>query len=335
MKNSVQAPGLLYRMMQQYKEAQLLFAGIELDVFFYLQEAVTAVAVAGKTGYDARNLALFLNSLAAIGLLEKNGDRFQNTPVAEVFLNRHSELYLGEYLAFRNRMTSLDQVVARVRQGPDVSIRQHNQGSRVYNFRELARLSAVEIYTGRVQDFLQAVQSVFLPDSALHVLDLGGGSGMLAIETLTQFPRASGVIFEHPQVADIPEQFVKERRLMDRLQVWRGDFMTDDIGDGYDLIVASGIFDFASADLPGMAGKIARALRPHGYLYLVSHQVSADFLSPKEVIVGWLPSHLDGLDLLQSRQSIEAALTQAGLTKASRDAAGAAGGLRGELYHFV
>ncbi|SHI75650.1 methyltransferase family protein [Propionispora hippei] len=71
MKNPVQAPGALYRMMQQYKEAQLLLAGIQLDVFSHLQEAVTAAAVAGETRYDARNLALFLNSLAAIGLLEK------------------------------------------------------------------------------------------------------------------------------------------------------------------------------------------------------------------------------------------------------------------------
>ncbi len=336
MKNPGQNPGMLYRMTQQFKEAQLLFAGIELDVFSYLQEEAEAGVVAAQTGYDARNLALFLNSLAAIGLLKKNGEYFQNTPVAEAFLNRNSSFYLGEYLVFWNEMTSLQRVAEQVRMGPDAGTQQHNQGGRVYNFRELARLSATEIYTGRVQSFLQAIRGVFLPDSALQLLDLGGGSGMMAIECAAHFPQASGVIFEHPLVADIPEQFVKERGLADRLAVWRGDFTTDDIGTGYDLIIASGVLDFASADLPGMAARIARALRPHGYLYLVSHQVSADFLTPKESIVNWLSSHLDGLNLLQSRQIIDAALAAAGLTKMSQQAqAGVISGLVGELYHFA
>lgn len=336
MKNPGQNPGMLYRMTQQFKEAQLLFAGIELDIFSHLSAEASAIAVAGQTGYDARNLALFLNSLVAIGLLKKNGECFQNTPVAEVFLNRHSSFYLGEYLVFWNEMTSLHRVAERVRLGPDVGIQQHNQGGRVYNFRELARLSATEIYTGRVQSFLQAIRDIFSPASALRLLDLGGGSGMMAIECAAHFPQASGVIFEHPLVADIPEQFVKERGLASRLAVWHGDFTTDDIGTGYDLIIASGILDFASADLPGMANRIAEALQPQGYLYLVSHQVGEDFLTPKESIVNWLSSHLDGLNLLQSRQSIDAALAAAGLTKMSQQAqAGVISGLVGELYHFA
>lgn len=84
------SPRKFLGMLQQYRETQLLFAGISLKVFDYLKHDTSAEKIASITGYDERNLILFLNSLAAIGLLEKNNHQFRNTPETELFLNQNN-----------------------------------------------------------------------------------------------------------------------------------------------------------------------------------------------------------------------------------------------------
>jgi hypothetical protein len=327
------SPKGFYRMIQQYKEAQLLFAAIKLDIFTYLSDYTTVSLVAAQTGYNERNLAFFLNSLASIQLLEKKNTSFRNTPQTGLYLNRNSPLYLGEYLLFWNQMTGLEQTEELVRTGPNAAVQLHNQGVRVYNFRELARLSATEMRTGRIQSFLQAAVPLFSPTAPLKLLDLGGGSGMMAIEFVSRFSGASGLIFEHPSVADVPEQFVRERQLTGRLSIMRGDFTVDSIGTGYDLIIASGILDFANANLAALMEKLARALAPSGYLYLVTHEVSDDYLSPKESIIGWLSSHLAGLDILLTKREINLALANARFKKIElQPIGGVIQNLHGEFY---
>lgn len=327
--------GIFYQMFQQYKETELLAAGIRLDVFSHLTVETTAEEIAAAAGYDARNLGLFLDSLVSIGLLRKDGQRYGNTPETETFLVRQSPYYLGEYLLFWQKMTGLDNVEERVRQGPDRGVQTHNKGPQVYNFRELARLSAKEVYAGRVQSFLQMVSPLFAPDAPVRILDLGGGPGMLAIEFVNAFPAASGSIFEHPAVADIPAGFVAGRGLGERLSVKQGDFTVDDIGGGYDLIIASGIMDFAGDKPQALAEKMAGALKPGGYLYLVCHNVGRDLLSPKESIVNWLSSRLAGLDILLTKETVEAALGAAGFRKIrEQKQGGVIQKLAGEIYQL-
>lgn len=327
-----QSPRNLLKMVQHYKEAQLLFAGIKLDIFSHLHDFLSAKQLAVETGYNERNLAFFLNSLAAIGLLEKYEQTFCNVPEADLFLNRSSSYYIGEYIIFRNEMTNLDKVEDQIRFGPTL-VNHQEQSAKAYDFQQLARLSATEIRTGRVQSFLHGVSQLIEITVPVKFLDLGAGSGMMSIELANRYPTASGILLEQPGVADVPDQLVREHQLQHRLSILQGDFTTDPLGEDYDLIIASGILDFASSDLDGMTAKLAKSLSPAGYLYLVTHKVSDDYLSPKESIVGWLSSHLAGLDILLTKTAIEASLAKAGFQKkATSPLAGAMESLQGEFY---
>jgi aromatic ring-cleaving dioxygenase len=118
-----------------------------------------------------------------------------------------------------------------------------------------------------------------------------------------------GVIFEHPSVADLPRKLLAERGLEERITVLSGDFNVDDIGDGYDLIIALG-YRFCQGLFRQHDQQAESGPHPEGYLYLVSHDVSEDYQSPKESILGWLSSHLDGLDILLTKKTIESALAK-------------------------
>ncbi|WP_432407516.1 methyltransferase [Wukongibacter sp. M2B1] len=327
------SPKCFYRMVQNYKEAQLLFAAIELDIFSHLEEFIHFKDVALKTGYNEKNLRLFLNSLVSIGLLEKQDDNYKNTPVVDCYLNKERDLYLGEYILFREKMMGLGKIQERVKNGPIQKVVDNNKGVEVYDFYKLAKLSMKEMYTGRIQSFLEASELLFSENGDLRILDLGGGSGIMAIEFIKKYPNSTGVIFEHPSVSELPKELVKEMELEDRIKVLSGDFTIDDIGKDYDIIIASGVLDFAKDNLQDMVKKLYKALNTSRYLYLVSHDVDEDHTSPKESIVGWLSSHLDGLDILLNKKSICKALEVAGFQKLEKDdVRGIMENLLGEVY---
>lgn len=322
-----------YRLLHQKRETELFLSALRLHIFSELASWKTAEAAAEKNGLNGRNLSLYLNALACIGLLEKEGEYYRNTPESNEFLNENSPLYLGESLLFREQMMSLDHLEERLKIGPDKKIVQNNSGVEVFDFYELARVSIPEMYAGRVQALKAAAQQLFEGSGPQKILDLGGGSGILAIELVLAFQGCQGVVFEHSSVTHLPEQLILERGLSERISVMKGDFNTDEIGNGYDLIIASGILDFAKDHLDALLDKLHCALTTHGYLYIVSHEVSEDYQSPPEGILGWLSSHLDGLDLLLTKKTIEEALERHGFRCIKASAVGGVfKGLSGKFY---
>jgi hypothetical protein len=99
------------------------------------------------------------------------------------------------------------------------------------------------------------------------------------------------------------------------------------------LVIASGVLDFAKDHLDSVMNKLYNALTSNGYLYVVTHNVSEDYQNPPESILGWLSSHLDGLDVLLTKKDIEHALTRHGFQQMHSNAAdGIFEGLQGEFY---
>jgi len=131
-----------------------------------------------------------------------------------------------------------------------------------------------------------------------------------------------------------PRTLVAERGLADYVSVVAGNFNADDIGVDYDVIIASGILDFAKEHLDAFLKKLHRALTPNGYLYLVAHAtVSDDYQSPPESILGWLSGNLEGLDAILTKKTIDDALSKQGFRLVQTgEVGGAFKGLYGEFY---
>lgn len=330
-------PARFYRILQQQKETQVLLAALRLDVFSFLDRPITVTVLSDLLHYDRTNLNYFLKALVSIGILQKQGELFSNTEEGKLYLSKNSELYLGEYFLFWDKKTSLNNLEGLVVNGAKAAgnaVKPHG----FYDFHELARLAAVEIKTGRVQSFLQSAGKILEEKGGTDVklLDLGGGSGLMAIEFAKQYPLSNAVIFEHPAVVDIPLSQITKENLEARVSVIAGDFTKDDIGTGYTVVVASGILDFAGKNLENLIKRIHNACRMGAYLYLVSHDVSDDLTSPKEAIIGWLSSHLAGLDILMPKSRIKKALQDGGFQPLQQsEQAGVIARLQGEWYKRI
>lgn len=301
-------PQRYYELLHSCQVAQLFFASLKLEIFSHLDQWISPQQLAQKMQLHDKDLKYVLSALAATQLIEKNGSQYRNTPDGQAFLSKNSDYYIGETLLFREQMTSLADM-------DDKMTHSQKTVQPPYNFARLAEAVVPEMYaTGRVEAFLREIDQLF-PDkkALLNILDIGGGSGILSIEFVKQYPQSTAYVFEHPAVAPVSRKIIRQYCAQDMVHVIEGDFNRDDLGGTYDLVIASGILDFVSLNISDFMVKIASSLKQTGYLLLIGQH--RDETEPSaQNILNWLSGHLNGLPSAPSGTEIALALNHASLT---------------------
>ncbi|MBA4407721.1 acetylserotonin O-methyltransferase, partial [bacterium] len=81
-----------------------------------------------------------------------------------------------------------------------------------------------------------------------HMLDVGGGSGAFAMEFIKKNPNMNAVVFDLPNVIPITGRYVAEERMTEKFSFLSGNYLTNDLGNGYDLILLSAIVHINSLE---------------------------------------------------------------------------------------
>lgn len=309
METSNPTPSRYYRLLHQQREAQLLLAVLRLDLFTYLDQWTCAAELTASVGFTEHQLGLVLEALAAAGFIQEETSRYRNTAEAAEYLSRNSRHCIRDALLFRSQMTTLADM--------DLLVAFNGESAAAgmpYDFAGLAEAVVPEMYaTGRVEAFLREMEKPF-PDRAkpLQVLDVGGGSGLLAIEFVLQYPNSEAIVFEHPGVAGTTRRIIARYDVQERVKVQEGDFNRDPFHGSYDLVVASGVLDFAGECLSDLLGRMRAVLAPGGFL-LVIGQYSQRESRDSAAVLAWLSGRLAGLPAGPDAGELEQACRTAGL----------------------
>ena len=87
---------------------------------------------------------------------------------------------------------------------------------------------------------------IFHPNRTL--LDLGGGSGGLAIGVTEECPHIHGAVGDLPEVVAITQRFIEEAETKDRLSVMSADALSGSIDGSFDAVVMSSFIQILSQD---------------------------------------------------------------------------------------
>ncbi|RJR41159.1 MAG: hypothetical protein C4567_09860, partial [Deltaproteobacteria bacterium] len=88
----------LLNMARGFQAAKMLMVAVDLAVFDFLEEPRSAVEAAAWLKANGRAAGIFLNGLAALGLLVKEMDYFRNSDLASRYLVHGKEDYRGEII---------------------------------------------------------------------------------------------------------------------------------------------------------------------------------------------------------------------------------------------
>ncbi len=273
----------LMSMARGFSAAKMLTVAVNLAVFDFLDSPRSAVEVAARLKADARAAGIFLNGLAALGLLVKEVDYFHNSKIVSRYLVQGKDDYRGaiikhlEHTWERGWNGLQNTVLTGHPQGVepetwvDTRPRRDEEGVRafIWGMHAVARDLAPEV-------------TPKLPLSGVRrLLDLGGGPATYAIAFAQANPDLRATVFDLPGPSDIARENIAKHGLSSRIDVLSGNFLKDDIGSSYDFIWISQILHSHDQEQCRLIiCKAAAALAPGGRVAIQDFFLNPDGCTP-------------------------------------------------------
>ncbi|MDB4952947.1 MAG: O-methyltransferase family 2 [Myxococcales bacterium] len=252
--------------------AKAAMTAVDLGVFGELargpreeKELATALGFAGRGARD------FFDALVAIGLLERRGQTYANTPMAEQYLDPSKPSYIGGVFEMTNQR--LYPVWCELAVALQTGLPRNEAKDENDYYANLGRSSDRLAVFLRGMTGLSAAASRAIAEQApwgdyRTFLDVGGAEGGLAVRIASAHPHLTGGCFELPGVAGYFDAYVARFGLSDRLQFHGGDFFEDPLPKA-DVIVMGHVLHNWNLDQKRALVRKAYAALPPGGMLLV------------------------------------------------------------------
>jgi ubiquinone/menaquinone biosynthesis C-methylase UbiE len=266
-----------FRQACSYWQSKILLTALRFDLFTVLaDQALSAAALAAQLGAAEQGLTILLDALVALGLLVKQDQRYANTPFASVALDRTKPSFCGYMPLFDAHCWELwgrleDAIRSGSCPGQDTLFQADPLGTELLlrglhaDALRLAPVLATRLDLRRRR----------------RLLDLGGGAGTYAIAFCQASPGLTAVIFDLPGPLALAQSVVSEAGLTDRISLIAGDFHTDVLPRGFDLVLLSNVLHGQSAQTnQRILSEVYHALEPEGELIVRDVLMNEDRTSP-------------------------------------------------------
>jgi len=229
-------PNEIREMAMAFQKSRILLTAVELDLFTLLGlDHIPAGQVAQHLGTDVAATTRLLNAIAALHLIGKKDNRFHNTPESFMYLSKNGASYQGGLMHSNHLWDTWSNLTEVVKAGRASHLSEiNNRGEGWLN----AFIHAMHD-RGKKQAPEQ-VAKINL-NKVERLLDLGGGSGCYTMEFLRQKPQIKAGIFDLPNVIPITKRLITGEGFSDQIELFSGDYTTDMLPGGYDLIFLSAI----------------------------------------------------------------------------------------------
>jgi 2-polyprenyl-3-methyl-5-hydroxy-6-metoxy-1,4-benzoquinol methylase len=251
--------------------SKTLLSAVEMGVFTELTHGPAELDhLAGRVGLHPRSARDFLDALVALGFLRRVDGEYSNTPETEVFLDRHKPSYIGGMLEMANARLfgHWNHLTEGLRTG-----RLQNEAK---DDSTDSPFMALYADPERLKGFLKAMSGIShganmaiakkAPWAKYKTfVDVGAAQGDLAVQIALANPHLTGIGFDLPPVGPIFDEYAEANGVSDRVSFQPGDFFTEALPDGVDVITMGHILHDWDVDEKKMLVKKAYdALNPAG-----------------------------------------------------------------------
>jgi ubiquinone/menaquinone biosynthesis C-methylase UbiE len=223
-------------------------------------QQLTVAEVGVKISANERGLAMLLNGLTAMGLLEHNGSRYNNTDFGLSYLVKGKPGYIGYIIMHHFHLVDAwAKLHEAVVLGRPVEKRSHGE--------EVERESFQMGMFNLAMAIAPAIAASVNLEGRQHLLDLGGGPGTHAIHFCLANPQLKATIYDHKTTEPFAKKTTKRFGVAGRIKFVAGDFNTDPIDGSYDVAWLSQILHSNSLEeCQKLIKKTMQALEPGGLI---------------------------------------------------------------------
>ena len=253
-----------------------MLTAYELDVFTLIgKDSPDSGNIAKGLGLNSGAAERLLNALVALGFLEKSNGCYSNTRESFMFLSKDSPAYMAGFMHTShlwNTWSHLTEVVKTGKAARDTEI--NDRGSEW-----LAAFIDAMHHRGMKQAPAQ-VAGIDL-EGVGSILDVGGGSGCFSMAFLERKPGIKAAVFDLPNVVPLSKKIVDKEGFTGRISHYTGDYTTDELPGGFDLVFMSAVIHSNSFEKNrALVKKCYNSLNVNGRIVIHDWIMNDDRTSP-------------------------------------------------------
>jgi SAM-dependent methyltransferase len=246
--------------------ARTLMAAVRLGVFEALiAQPLNASEVAAACGADPYATQKLLDALVSSGYLAHQDARYSLEPVSRKWLLKDSPTSLYDAICFECvEWEWLGQLEQFIRDGKPLDFHAMMNADQwaLYQrgMRAIAGIGADEV-----------ARRLPTPARARDMLDIGGSHGYFSVALCRRHPALRATVLDLPEAIEYAAPLLAREQMGDRVVHRAGNALTEDLGvELFDLVLISQlVHHFDDATNRALVQRVARALRPGGYLIIV------------------------------------------------------------------
>ncbi|MGA8005733.1 MAG: methyltransferase [Burkholderiales bacterium] len=261
--------------------SKTLLSAVEMGVFTELSHGPESFdSLSGRLGLHPRSARDFLDTLVALGFLQRTSDIYANSPEADLFLDRKKPSYVGGILEMANHRLYpfWGHLTEALRTGkPQNEARSGGAGLFETLYADPARLKQfLSAMTGVSHGANMTIARAFPWKGYRSFVDVGTAQGDLAVQIALANPHLRGTGFDLPEVAPIFEEYAGNAGVADRLAFRPGDFFKHDIPKADVVLMGHILHDWDLATKKMLLRKAFDALPAGGALIVYEAIIDDD-----------------------------------------------------------
>jgi acetylserotonin O-methyltransferase len=303
-------PAPVLDLIEAFRRSKVLFAAVSLGIFDLLENIPSDhVRLAAALGVQAEPLERLLDTCVGLKLLRRNQTRYENEPISSTYLCRAGEHSLTGYILYSNDVLFRlwDHLEDAVREGaPRWQQVFHSDGPIFDQFFRTEEAKQVFLQGMHGFGLLSSPKVVAAFDLGTfhHLVDLGGGTGHLAVVACELYPHLRATVFDLPQTVKIAESYVRSSKLASgRVSVVAGDFFSSDLPAADVFALGRILHDWSDEKVAALLGKIYDRLPSRGGILIAEKLLNENKSGP-------VSAQLQSLNMLVCTEGKERSLME-------------------------
>jgi acetylserotonin N-methyltransferase len=288
-------PTPILDLIEAFRRSKTMFAAVELGIFD------------GDRPQGAE-IERLLEACVALGLLEKRGEEYLNTPIADEYLRRDSPRTLSGYVRYSN--SALYPMWTHLE---DAVMEGGHRWAQTFASRDTATAGSLFDHFFKTEsakrDFLMGMHGFGMLSSPKVVaafdlsrfqrlVDLGGATGHLALAAKDRYPNLRVAVFDLREIGDFLREFCGNSA-----EIFGGDFFEDPLPEADLYAVGRILHDWSEEKIRRLLAKIFNALPSDGALLIAERLIDEDRRGP-------IGAHMQSLNMLVCTEGRERTLSE-------------------------
>ena len=261
-----------------------LLAGMQLDLFTPLKNGpMNAEQIATTIGASPVKLKVLLYALVVAGLLNVEGEFFSNTDAANRFLVKGSPSCIVDiHELFSTMWNAALKTAESIRTGlPQAKL----------NYADMSQDELQQFFCGEhpyAVEYGHDLVKRYDFSSYKTLLDVGGGSGGLAIAVTEACPQIQATVVDLPKVTPVTQHYIDDAGAASSINVIAADAVHDPLPGSYDAAVMNAFIQVLSPDDARCAIKnIGKIMNPGGDIYIRGYGIIDNPRTSPQKLVGF------------------------------------------------